>query len=32
MVVAKGPAISDVQYIWVRKFVSLEKIFAFKFS
>ena len=27
MIVAECPKIFDVQYIWGRKFVSLEKIF-----
>ena len=32
IVVTEGPKIFDVQYIWGRIFVSLEKIFVFKYS
>ena len=32
MVVADGPKIFDVQCIWGRIIVSLEKIFVFKYS
>ena len=31
MVVAEGPKIFDVQWIWGRMFVSREKDFAFKY-
>ena len=32
MVVAEGPKIFDVHCIWGKIFVSLEKIFVFKYS
>ena len=31
MVVPEGPKIFDVPYIWGRIFVSLEKVFVFKY-
>ena len=32
MIAAEGPNMFDVQHIWVKIFVSLGKIFVFKYS